>query len=90
MSLWQNLKKFRAFQISLPWLPACLVLVKTTIFLLLPDCLGAGMGVLLRNSLLDSLGQRLLFCCVQITLGRGRLLCGNAHRSFWDQGKDLR
>lgn len=47
------------------------------------------MGELLFNSLLNSLGQRLLFRCVQIISGRGRLLCENVHRSFWEQGKDL-
>lgn len=84
-------KKFRAFQIRQSSLaPSMSVLVKTTIFLLLRDCLRAGMGVLLWNSLLNSLGQRVLFCCVQIILGRERLMCGNVHRSFWDQGKDLR
>lgn len=80
---------FRAFQIQSCLAANMSVLVKTRIFLLLLNCLGAGMGVLLWNSLLNSLGQRSLFCCVQIISGRGRLLCENVHRSFWDQGKDL-
>lgn len=59
------LKIFRACQVRQSSLATCMtVLLRTRTFLLLQNCLEAGMGVLLLNSLLNSLGQRLLFCCV--------------------------
>lgn len=70
-------KNFRACQVRQSSLAARMtVLVRTRTVLLLLNCLEAGMGVLLLNSLLNSLGQRLLFCCVDIS-GGGRLLCKN-------------